>query len=35
MAGNAGNGEDDLTAEAGTLRYCVMESEAEVSGVAL
>jgi hypothetical protein len=35
MAGDAGNGEDDLAAEVGTLRYCVMQSEAEVSGVAL
>jgi hypothetical protein len=35
MAGNAGNEEDDLAAKARTLRYCVMKSEVEVSGVAL
>jgi hypothetical protein len=31
MAENAGNREDDLGAEAGILRYCVIESKAEVS----
>jgi hypothetical protein len=35
MTGNARNEEDGLAAEAGTLRYCVIESKAEVSIVAL
>jgi hypothetical protein len=31
IARNAGNREDDLNAEAGKLRYCVIKSKAEVS----